>query len=1046
MSSAPNIPPPDVGVLACEGMRVLLATGSAARYMRPPQLGALQVNCGPDWLDARDAAGRVVSLQTPAGDYDLAAIAAKLPAAQQPDAVVCLVDASWRNTPRNLAAFKCPRVLLIADTHHLQSPLIGMLRYASSEPFDRAALLYDRHHAAFFHAAGFRDLAWLPGLTFPHADAAVRAARTKAQREQRIGFVGQAGKHHPRRSRLLGALAAAKLPVVAKPLRQDEALAFYGASAVGFNASLNGDVNLRVLEVLAAGAALLTDRLVEGAGLSALVEEGKSVVTYGSEADLPDIARDLLRDRAKAAAIGAAGGHWFDTHWNEEKRREAFWRFVHDGAVPDRFAFSAAAKTRVFFGGDTDRLLQTAMVYEGIQEIHRGQENVVVQVDPAAAADEIAELCGTLPRVQVVRGEGDTTPDVAIFSREGAREHGLARAQHLWCWDARADDFATLAEQFGRLGFGLVSEDVAVFGRLQSADERGTVAKGLELVRQAVELKQRGDLDGAFARARSALEVDERSVEARVLLGELVLRRSDGGAMAETLFQQALELRPSDIAAELGLADALKAQKKFEPARQRLEGVLKREPRNLRALIAVAHLRMEDREFSAAEATLRTAWLHHPGTKPVALALGHALKQQGRLTEALAWHRRSVGGEGEVRAARGALRHVVFVVQHAPQWSSLATVIAAFRADPSWRTTVVALPYHHPYLPSPEARNAIFGFLERENVPSVRWDQFSLQESGADVVFLQNPYDVTRPKGWKTEDVLRLVPRIAYVPYGIEIGGTRENAANQFAMPLHRLAWAIFARSEDHRAQFARMCPVGAAHVAVTGHPKFDPLADLASHVDPELQAFAAGRPLVLWNPQFDIRPDGSGYSTFLQWWQLLPKAFAERPELAFVIRPHPLFFSTLVSRQILTAAQIEDFRARCREAGNVMFDQRESYLPVFASATAMISDGSSFLIEFGATGKPICYLHNPRGPLAKPHYDVDFSFVREHCTWATRPEQIAAFLDALSAGADARKSERTAAIRQRLALGGGAGAAIKQVIEARLATEALAARTASAA
>ena len=172
--------------------------------MLPPLLGDEQVNCGPYFDDDFAPDGRVRSLQTPAGDFDLAAIAAQLPPEQAPDVVACLVDASWCCTPRNLGAFKCPRVVLIADTHHLRSPLIGMMRYVSSEPFHRAVLLYDRHHAALFRSVGL-ETSWLPGLTFPHADEAVRAARQEARSAQ-LAFVGQAGKLHPQRMRWLQAL------------------------------------------------------------------------------------------------------------------------------------------------------------------------------------------------------------------------------------------------------------------------------------------------------------------------------------------------------------------------------------------------------------------------------------------------------------------------------------------------------------------------------------------------------------------------------------------------------------------------------------------------------------------------------------------------------------------------------------------------------------------------------------------------------------------------------------------------------------------------
>ena len=270
--------------------------------------------------------------------------------------VVCLVDASWRNVPRNLAALRCPRVLLVADTHHLRSPLIGMIRYLAAEPFERVVFLYDRHHAPFFHSAGFRNLHWFPGLTFPHGDAAVQAARSVV-REPQVAFVGQTGPLHPRRTRLLGALTQRGIRVSAKPLGQREALGHYGSSLLGFNASLNGDLNLRIFEILASGAALLTDGLAPASGLDRIFPDGRALTVYRDEAELAAMAVDWLRHPAEAVALGAAGARWFDRHLSETRRRAAFRTLVFDGVSAPEFEFTAEETTRVFFGGDTDRLL-----------------------------------------------------------------------------------------------------------------------------------------------------------------------------------------------------------------------------------------------------------------------------------------------------------------------------------------------------------------------------------------------------------------------------------------------------------------------------------------------------------------------------------------------------------------------------------------------------------------------------------------------------------------------------------------------------------------
>lgn len=454
-------------------MRVLFATGSAARYMLPPRLGDEQVNCGPDWADETAPDGQVRSLATPVGEYDLSALAARLPAGQQPDVVVCLVDASWRNLPRNLATFKCPRVLLVADTHHLNSPLINMLRYATAEPFDRIVFLYDRHHAGFFAAAGLRNLFWFPGLTFPHGDAAVRAVR-QARRRPEIMFVGQAGRFHPRRSRMLEALAARGLPVGRKAVPQSAGLGLYGASLLGFNASLNGDLNLRLFEILAAGAALLTDRLAPASGFTDLWTDGRELLTYGSADELAEVAAQALAHPRETAALGAAGAAWFDDHCNAQRRQTAFQALAVDGMALPEYVLPAASPTRVLFGGDTDRLIEALVVYEGIQELHREEETVQV-THAAGVPDDISTLWATLPRLQVNSAAGAAEADFGVFDRTTEQ---VPSARCLWCWNADATDGMRLEDALVPHGFSRLSEQMALFSRnaaepapLPAADE-----------------------------------------------------------------------------------------------------------------------------------------------------------------------------------------------------------------------------------------------------------------------------------------------------------------------------------------------------------------------------------------------------------------------------------------------------------------------------------------------------------------------------------------------------------------------------------------------
>jgi MoaA/NifB/PqqE/SkfB family radical SAM enzyme/tetratricopeptide (TPR) repeat protein len=514
-------------------MRILLSTCSPAEYMAPPRLADEQIVCGPDWLDA-DIGGFVTARNTPVGEYDLAAIAARLPSDQQPDAVVCLVDASWRSVPRNLQAFRCPKVLLVADTHHLRAPLAGMVGYAQRERFDRIVLLYDRHHWEFFAAAGLKPLYWFPGLAFPHDDRTVAAARSPEARESRIAFVGQTGICHPRRIHLLSQLHAQNVPLHVRAVSQREGLGFYGSSTVGFNSSLNGDLNLRVFEIMASGAMLLTDSLAPASGLTDVWQPGRDLVTYASAAELVEKARHAIAHPAEAAAIGAAGARWFDENFSSAVRQAAFERLVADGTAPAMFAPpqpQVPAPRTATIGA---RLVSG---YEYMQELHRNLDRVTVQLDETVPV-EFERLCATLPRLEVRRGlvAKSGRADMLVVGRKNFNSPALAGAMHVWAWEEPETERVALVRRCSSMGLSLVNPALLLFSRqrVNSHANEGAVA--------LVRLEQ-GGYEDALKVAQIDLGSNPRSVDSYLVLLELAL---EGGnqAVAESALRKLRELAP----------------------------------------------------------------------------------------------------------------------------------------------------------------------------------------------------------------------------------------------------------------------------------------------------------------------------------------------------------------------------------------------------------------------------------------------------------------------------------------------------------------------
>lgn len=518
-------------------MRILFSTCSGANYMAPPQLADEQINCGP-FFQNREVAGRVVSLATPKGEYDLHSVASRLPADQQPDAVVCLVDASWFNTPKNLASFKCPKIALIADTHHMNKPITGMINYLRSQPYDRHIFLYTRHHAEFFREAGIKNLFWFPGLTFPHGDRVVQSVRA-AERSNRIALIGQAGNLHKRRQKLAGALAAAHLPLVFREAPQREALDFYGNSLVGFNASANGDLNLRVLEIISTGAMLLTDRLAPDSGLDLLLKDGSELVGYDSAEELVERARHYTTHPDEAHRIGAAGAQWFDTYFNEQRRRADFAAIAFDGRAAPQFPLSAPRKAWLdCFGNNAPHFASAISAYEHLQQLHSTNEQLTIHADASVPAG-FKLMCDTLPRLHVVSQlRPNTGADCLALSTQAALKLKTLEAPRLWCWDAAG---APAAEVAARLrGAGL-----AQVGDLPFFEVPEPSAPKERLATEAKRLLFHCDLQNAVDYARRALQENPRSLEATLVMAELALEGGKAELFAK-MISKAREIAPDD--------------------------------------------------------------------------------------------------------------------------------------------------------------------------------------------------------------------------------------------------------------------------------------------------------------------------------------------------------------------------------------------------------------------------------------------------------------------------------------------------------------------
>jgi hypothetical protein len=409
--------------------------------MPAPRLSDRQVVCGPFCSDVANGSW-IRSLETPKNVWDIRDVLGRLPAEQQPDLIVVKADASRQNFPIGLGDVEARKVLLIGDTWHMYRPLTTMLTYARQEPFDLYVTEYMRRHAHFFLEAGVQDLFWIPGLAL-----STSGRPFATEREPHVSFVGQHGKHHPRRQRMIERLRQEGLPILAGLAPREEADRIYGGSACTLNLSGNGDMNLRVFEVLAAGGCLLTDACRPESGFELLFQPDEHLVFWDGLDDLCDKVEQLLADPARALAIAHNGHRAFQRAHTPERARQRLMDLALHGWVEPLYDTRRDLRSVRFPHRDPAAFELAVSITECIQAIHRDQDELRVTALPGVDSALCADLID-LPRLSLTR--------VGTADRPRFREAGL---------DTRLNWI-----EAGVSGVGEASTDVLIASTAELAD------------------------------------------------------------------------------------------------------------------------------------------------------------------------------------------------------------------------------------------------------------------------------------------------------------------------------------------------------------------------------------------------------------------------------------------------------------------------------------------------------------------------------------------------------------------------------------------------
>lgn len=239
--------------------------------------------------------------------------------------VFCYIDPA-STFPLGLETAPCLTVAYLIDVHQDLPSRLQLSKF-----FD-VVFIAQKDFVSAFQGIGHNHAHWLPLACDPDVHC-----MPAADRSYDVGFVGKLGQWGTRRHEILTRVLPRYRSNDYRQFYAPRDMArIYGQSKIVFNASINGDLNMRCFEALASGALLVTDRV--GNGLNDLLEEDVHYVGYSNVDEALRkidhyLAHPVERERIAAEGLRAALRSHTYRHRTEEMFQKAKGAF---GGAPAR--------------------------------------------------------------------------------------------------------------------------------------------------------------------------------------------------------------------------------------------------------------------------------------------------------------------------------------------------------------------------------------------------------------------------------------------------------------------------------------------------------------------------------------------------------------------------------------------------------------------------------------------------------------------------------------------------------------------------------------
>lgn len=333
---------------------------------------------------------------------------------------------------------------------------------------------------------------------------------------------------------------------------------------------------------------------------------------------------------------------------------------------------------------------------------------------------------------------------------------------------------------------------------------------------------------------------------------------------------------------------------------------------------------------------------------------------------------------------------IVFIANYPQGWNSFKPVYDTLKKDKTKKIVLVGYVSER----YPSSTESFWKKIDPDAIIAKEGQVPSIAALSADLIFRQTPYDDEFPEEY-TARKLSKIAKLCYIPYGYQLPNKihLDSEYNDWFFPFLTAIYACSDVSYQYCMEKKKLHKTTEdIRVFNYGYPRFELLSEVES---------SGSVSRFLWIPRWstdEVKNDGSG---FFKYSDLLLDYFSKHQELSLWIRPHPLMFGNFIRKNLMSEAEVQEYRRKIEELPNIFLDEGADYIETFSKVDAMIADFSGLVVEFFVSGKPIIYC----GDKGKINHDA--LRIVTLCYNAEDWNSLQSHIEELSRGYDPEKEER---------------------------------------